>query len=184
MLFRSLGGDGNFTRVLGEGTWWVPAGRLGGDDLSGGIRLALGLTFRAGAVFGNVEAFPFDRFWMGGVQFGENLRGYGETSVTPLGYFPERGGGISDIERLGDAFFSLTAEYAVRLSDQLGLGFFYDAGSVWRDPGEFDPSRLYRGAGVGLQIVTPFGPIGLDYAYGFDKPEPGWQLHFRMGPGF
>ena len=36
----------------------------------------------------------------------------------------------------------------------------------------------------GAQIVTPFGPIGLDYAYGFDKPVPGWQLHFRMGPGF
>ena len=40
-----------------------------------------------------------------------------------------------------------------------------------------------RGAGFGVQIVTPFGPIGLDYAYGFDKFEPGWQLHFRMGAG-
>ena len=50
--------------------------------------------------------------------------------------------------------------------------------------GEFAPTRLFRGAGVGLQIVTPFGPIGVDYAYGFDKTIPGWQLHFRMGPGY
>ena len=162
----------------------MPAGRLGGTPTGGGLSFALGLSLRGGAVFGDARAFPFDRFWMGGVQFGENLRGYGETSVTPLGYFPERGGGISDIERLGDAFFSLTAEYAVRMGNQLGLSLFYDAGSVWREPGDFDPSSLYRGAGIGAQVVTPFGPIGIDYAYGFDKDVPGWQLHFRMGPGY
>ena len=179
-----LGGDGDFTRVLTDGSWWVPVGRLGGSDTGGGIRFALGLTLRAGAIFGDAGAFPFDRFWMGGVQFGQNLRGYDETSITPLGYFPERSPDISDIDRLGDAFFSLTAEYAIRLNDQLGMDFFYDAGAVWRDPGDFDASSQFRGAGAGLQVVTPFGPIGLDYAYGFDKDVPGWQLHFRMGPGF
>ena len=179
-----LGGDGEFTRVLGDGAWWVPAGQIGGTEAGGGIRFALGLKLRAGAVFGDASAFPFERFWMGGVQFGENLRGYPETTITPLGYFPESSASVSDIERLGDAYFSLTAEYAIRLSDQVGAGLFYDAGSVWRDPTEFDPTSLFRGAGFGVQIVTPFGPIGLDYAYGFDKTVPGWQLHFRMGPGF
>ncbi len=180
-----LGGDGNFTRVLTDGSWWVPIGRIGGGEgVQGGIRMSLGLTLRGGAVFGNVDAFPFDRFWMGGVQFGQNLRGYDETSITPLGYFPERSGGIADIQRLGNAFFTLTTAYAIRPSDQISLNFFYDAGNVWSSPGDFDPTRLFRGAGFGVQLVTPFGPIGLDYAYGFDKPEPGWQLHFRMGPGF
>jgi outer membrane protein insertion porin family len=179
-----LGGDGQFTRVLTDGSWWVPVGNIGGDGVQGGIRMSLGLTLRAGAVFGNVDAFPFDRFWMGGVQFGQNLRGYDETSITPFGYFPERSGGISDIDRLGNAFFSLTTQYAIRPSDQISLNFFYDAGNVWRNPGDFNPTKLFRGAGFGIQLVTPFGPIGLDYAYGFDKTEPGWQLHFRMGPGF
>ncbi len=178
-----LGGDGNFTRVLTDGAWWVPVGRLGGDDLGGGIRLALGLKLRAGAVFGNVDAFPFDRFWMGGVQFGQQLRGYDETSITPQGFFAERSGGITDIERLGNAFFSLSAEYQIRMSDQISLGFFYDAGNVYRNPSEFDPTRIFRGAGIGAGLVTPFGPIGLDYAYGFDRANPGWQLHFRMGAG-
>ncbi|MGD8288863.1 MAG: outer membrane protein assembly factor BamA [Gemmatimonadota bacterium] len=180
-----LGGDGQFTRVLTDGTWWVPAGSLGGDDTGqGGIRLALGLTFRAGAVFGDVSRFPFDRFWMGGVQFGQQLRGYDETTITPFGYFPERSNAISDISRLGNAYFSLSAEYAVRLTGQISMSFFYDAGNVYRRPEDFDPTQLYRGAGMGVQLVTPFGPIGLDYAYGFDKPTPGWQFHFRMGPGF
>jgi outer membrane protein assembly factor BamA len=179
-----LGGDGQFTRLLADGTWWVRVGTLGGDPTgTGGIRMALGLTYRAGAIFGDVARFPFDRFWMGGVQFGQQLRGYDETSITPFGYFPERAGGISDIDRLGNAFFSLTAEYAIRLTSQISTSFFYDAGNVWREPAEFDPTRLFRGAGMGIQLVTPFGPIGLDYAYAFDKPNPGWQFHFRMGPG-
>ena len=48
------------------------------------------------------------------------------------------------------------------------------------------PTSLVTGCnrGIGLQLVTPFGPIGLDYAYGFDKTLPGWQLHFRFGGGF
>lgn len=178
-----LGGDGDFTRVLGDGTWWVPTGQIGGNPQGGGVSFALGLTLRAGAIFGDAAAFPFDRFWMGGVQFGQNLRGYDETSITPRGFFPQGSTDITDIARLGDAFFSLTAEYAARLGGQLGVHVFYDAGSVWTDPRHFDPSTLYRGAGVGMQIVTPFGPIGLDYAYGFDRTVPGWQLHFRMGAG-
>jgi outer membrane protein insertion porin family len=178
-----LGGDGQFTRLLTDAAWWVPVGRIGGDGGTGGIRMSLGLTLKGGAVFGNVDAFPFDRFWMGGVQFGQNLRGYDETSITPLGYFPERSGAISDIDRLGNAFFTLSTQYAIRPSDQISVNFFYDAGNVYRGPGDFDPTRLFRGAGFGLQLVTPFGPIGIDYAYGFDKLEPGWQLHFRMGAG-
>ncbi len=180
-----LGGDGNFTRVLLDGAWYVPVGQIG-DQAAGGrpIRFALGLSMKAGAVFGDAGAFPFERFWMGGVQFGQALRGYGETSITPLGYFEERARDITDIDRLGNAFLTVTAEYALRLNDQISLSTFYDAGNVWRDPWDVDPTKLFRGAGFGLQLVTPFGPIGLDYAYGFDKPVPGWQLHFRMGPGF
>ena len=181
-----LGGNGDFTKILTEANWWLPVGSLAdGEGPNQGPRFALGLTLRAGSVFGDAGAFPFDRFWMGGVQFGQNLRGYDETSITPQGFVPEgRGGGITEIERLGDAFFSLTAEYALRMSDQFGVSLFYDAGNVWREPSDIDPTRLFRGAGVAAQVVTPFGPIGLDYAYGFDKTEPGWQLHFRLGQGF
>jgi len=180
-----LGGDGNFTRALLEGTWFVPVAQIG-DQASGSrpMRFALGLSMKAGAVFGDAGAFPFDRFWMGGVQFGQPLRGYGETTITPLGYYSERSSDIYDIDRLGNAFFTVTAEYALRLNDQVSASLFYDAGNVWRDPWDIDPTKLFRGAGLGILLVTPFGPIGLDYAYGFDKPHPGWQLHFRMGQGY
>jgi outer membrane protein insertion porin family len=180
-----LGGDGDFVKMTMDGTWWTPIATAGGDGGPGtGVQFAAGLTLRAGSVVGNVERFPFERFWMGGVQFGQQLRGYDETTITPLGYFPERAAGIRDISRLGNAYFSMTTEVAMRLSPQLSVATFYDAGNLFRNAREFDPTKLFRGAGFGLQLVTPFGPVGLDYAYGFDKPIPGWQLHFRLGPGF
>jgi outer membrane protein insertion porin family len=180
-----LGGDGQFTKHSADAAWYVPAGQIGGNSPgSRPIQLALGLTIRAGAIFGNVDRFPFDRFWMGGVQFGEQLRGYDETSITPYGYYPEGSRDLNDIQRLGNAFLSVTSEYAIRFNDNLSLSTFFDAGNLWSDPRDADPSRLFRGAGIGVQLVTPFGPIGLDYAYGFDKTSPGWQLHFRMGQGY
>lgn len=179
-----LGGDGQFTRHLWDASWWLPIGQVGGDSGGPGVTFALGTSLKAGAIFGNPENFPFDRFWMGGVQFGQALRGYDETSVTPFGFFPENSRSINDIDRLGNAFLTLTTELAIRLNDNISVSGFFDAGNTWRRPGEMDPSQLFRGAGMGIQLVTPFGPIGLDYAYGFDKTVPGWQLHFRMGPGF
>ncbi|MBI4540590.1 MAG: outer membrane protein assembly factor BamA [Gemmatimonadetes bacterium] len=180
-----LGGDGDFQKHTVEAAWYVPVGQAGGGRPGQRpIRFTLGLTLRGGALFGDADRFPFDRFWLGGVQFGQPLRGYDETTVTPLGYFPRNSQLIRDIDRLGDAFLTLTGEYAVRFSDNLSLSLFYDAGRVWREPAEIDPTRLFRGAGLGVQLVTPFGPLGLDYAYGFDKDKPGWQLHFRLGPGY
>ncbi|CAN5625495.1 outer membrane protein assembly factor BamA [soil metagenome] len=176
-----LGGDGDFTRHMAEGTWWMPVGQLGGGDGGRPIVFALGLSTRMGAVVGNADDFPFDRFWLGGVQFGQQLRGYEETTITPLGYFDRGSRNISDIQRLGEAYMVLGLEYAVRLNDNISVSSFFEAGNTWRDIREVDPTRMFRGGGLGLQLVTPFGPIGIDYAYGFDKPVPGWQLHFRMG---
>ncbi|TVP42235.1 MAG: outer membrane protein assembly factor BamA [Gemmatimonadales bacterium] len=176
-----LGGDGDFTRHMAEGTWWMPVGQLGGGNGGRPIVFALGLSTRMGAVVGNADDFPFDRFWLGGVQFGQQLRGYEETTITPLGYFDRGSRGISDIQRLGDAYMVLGLEYAVRLNDNISVSSFFEAGNTWRNVREVDPTRMFRGGGLGLQLVTPFGPIGIDYAYGFDKPVPGWQLHFRMG---
>jgi outer membrane protein insertion porin family len=149
--------------------------------------MTLGLTAEGGALFGDASRFPFERFWMGGVQFGRALRGYEETTITPQGYVPRCSGGAncpSLEERFGDAFLRLSAEYAIRFNDNLSVSAFYDAGGIWREPSQINPTRLLRGAGLGAMLVTPFGPLGLDWAYGFDKDRPGWQLHFKFGQGF
>jgi len=167
-----------------ESELWTPVWQFGGDDGGQPTFIALGLKLRSGAILGDVSDFPFERFWMGGVQFGEPLRGYDETSITPFGYFPERSGDIADINRLGDAFVQVTTELALRASQQFSLRTFFDAGNVWTSFDQVSPNNLFRGAGLGATVITPFGPIGLDYAYGFDKTEPGWQFHFTFGQGF
>src|SRR5207237_943123 len=66
----------------------------------------------------------------------------------------------------------------------------FDAGNGWWRPAQFEPTRLFRGAGVGVAVISPLGPLGIDYAYGFDKvdlfgrPAPGWKLHFKLGNFF
>jgi len=179
-----FGGSGNFTKHTVESEIWTPVWQFGGEGGGNPAVIALGTTLRGGAILGNVDAFPFQRFWMGGVQFGEQLRGYDETSVTPLGFFPERSRNISDIDRLGDAFFTFSTELALRASQQFSIRTFFDAGNVWSSFDQVSPNNLFRGAGLGATVITPFGPIGLDYAYGFDKNEPGWQFHFTFGQGF
>jgi outer membrane protein insertion porin family len=178
-----LGGDGSFQKYIARGTWWAPVAQFGGGQVGvRPVRTALGLSAEVGALVGDASRFPFERFWMGGVQFGEQLRGYDETSITPRGYMPRGSGTLSD--RLGNAFVRLSAEYAVRFTDIASVSVFGDAGNLWSDPLEINPTRLFRGAGIGVQLVTPFGPLGLDYAYGFDRADPGWQLHFKFGQGF
>jgi outer membrane protein insertion porin family len=178
-----LGGDGNFQKLTADTEWWIPVGRLGGGAPgSRPIITSLGVKARTGAVFGDASAFPFSRFFLGGTQWGETLRGYDESELTPLGFVPRGVAGFPSTGRLGNAFLAITGEYAVRLNDNLSVSLFADAGNIWSEPGFIDPTRLFRSAGIGGSIVTPFGPLGIDLAYGFDRPDPGWKFHFKINP--
>ena len=70
------------------------------------------------------------------------------------------------------------------------MNTFFDAGNVYRDARQWNPTRLFRGAGFGAAVIWPLGPIGIDLGYGFDRvdglghPDPGSQLHFKLGNFF
>ncbi len=183
-------GGAKYTRHTGEIKNFASLARFGGSALgSDPITLVLGLTARGGAVFGDVGGFlTQQKFALGGVQYGEPLRGYEEFSITPQGYVPTENQNAT-VNSFGSAFYTSTAELGLRFNQQLYLAAFYDAGNVWARPQDFNPTRLFRGAGVGASVVTPLGPLGLDWAYGFDRVEngvkaPKWQLHFKLGQLF
>ena len=187
-----LGGSADFQRYTSEFKNYVLLGRIGGTKPgSQPLRLTMGMTARSGMVFGN----PGDFFWsqqfsLGGVQYGEPLRGYPEFSITPGGFTNAAGTLSAQRESFGSAFFSTTAEVGLRFNQSLYLNAFYDAGNLWNRPQDFDPTRLFRGVGFGVSTVSPLGPLGLDYAYGLDRRDangnlaPKWQLHFRLGQLF
>lgn len=188
-----LGGTGNYQKAEIDGRWYAPLGRLGGNanGFGGGIQFVLGLTAKSGFIFGDASKFPLDKFSMGGVQFGIPLRGYDEFSITPNGFDPTAGGSnASGLNAFGNSYAAFTLEAGARLSQAFYVSTFLDAGNVYRTARQWDPTRLYRGAGFGVALISPLGPIGVDLGYGFDKvdilgnPKPGWQVHFRLGNFF
>ncbi len=188
-----LGGTASFQRYTTELKSYAPIGAIGGTALgSQPMTFVLGLSARAGALFGNPGPFFYSQsFSLGGTQYGEPLRGYDEFSITPLGFdaSTDQGGGARR-ESFGNAFFTGTAEFGLRVNQSLYVNSFFEGGNVWNHPREFNPTRLFRGAGFGAAIVSPLGPIGIDLGYGFDRldtagrPAPGWKLHFKLGQFF
>jgi len=186
-----LGGTGNYQKLDLEGRWYVPLGRAGGaDQFGGGIQFTLGLTAKSGFVMGNTGPFYTELYSMGGVQYGIPLRGYEEFAITPAGFDPRAGGAQARPESFGKSYAAFTLEAGARISQALYANVFTDAGNVYRRAREYNPTRLFRSVGVGVAVISPLGPLGLDLGYGLDKtdtfgrPKPGWQLHFRLGNFF
>jgi outer membrane protein insertion porin family len=184
-----IGGDGDFRRLSGEGRWYAPLFQLGGARPgSNAVRFVLGFRSEIGFVWGDPGPHFRQLFALGGTQYGIPLRGYDEFSITPAGFDPTASGSqASTVDAFGGSYFVATTEFGMRLSQALYMSLFYDVGNVWSQPGRFNPTRLFRGAGIGVAVLSPLGPIGLDYAYGFDRvdflgnPAPAWKLHFRLG---
>ncbi len=189
-----LGGSAAFQRYTSELRSYVPIGSLGGGSGLGSepMAIVLGLSARSGMLFGNPGPFFYSQsFSLGGTQYGEPLRGYDEFSITPSGYDATAAEGASARRTsFGNAFFTGTAELGLRVNQSLYFDTFFEGGNVWGHPREFDPTRLFRSAGIGAALVSPLGPIGVDLGYGFDKldlagrPAPGWKLHFKLGQLF
>ena len=183
-----LGGTGNFQRADFEARFYAPLGQIGPGGVAP-VKFVLGLSTRSGFVFGHAPFFD-QLFTLGGTQFFIPLRGYDEASITPTGYDPRASTAGASPTAFGKAFFSVTGEVGMRVSQMLYLSTFLDAGNVWSRAAAYDPTRLFRGAGVGAAIISPLGPIGVDLAYGFDRtdlagrPKPGWKIHFKLGNFF
>ncbi|MBL8977756.1 MAG: outer membrane protein assembly factor BamA [Gemmatimonadetes bacterium] len=187
-----LGGTGNYRKLDFEGRYYAPLGSAGGNaNIGSGIQFVLGLTAKSGFIFGDAGPFYTELYSLGGTQFGIPLRGYDEFSVTPNGFDPTAGGSsAASVSSFGKAYAAFTVEAGARVSQSLYFSTFLDAGNVYRSTRQYDPSRLFRGSGVGVAVLSPLGPIGIDLGYGFDKvnrrgdPRPGWQLHFKLGNFF
>ncbi len=183
-----LGGDGDYNTWLVDSEWFSRVAQIGGGPGSVPIEVVASLNFKAGLVFGD-NPFFVERYFVGGTQVGQRVRGYEEATITPLGHVP-RNAPVNSLARVGESYFTTSAMFGIKLTDNIFASTFVDAGNLWSSAAEFNPTDLLVGAGVGVSLVTPFGPVGLDYAYGFDRrdvlgrPDPGWQLHFRFGQLF
>ena len=184
-----LGGDANYRKLNFDTKWFAPLGTLGGTKggIGSGVQFTLGISAKSGFIFGNTGNFYTELYSMGGVQYGIPLRGYDEFSITPSGFNANGSAGSASQASFGKSYAAFTVEAGARLSQSLYVDLFGDAGNVYRTTAQYNPTRLFRGIGIGAALVSPLGPIGIDLGYGLDRtdllghPAPGWKVHFRLG---
>jgi outer membrane protein insertion porin family len=112
------------------------------------------------------------------------LRGYKDGALAGYG---------NNLVRYGYAYTRMTMElrypFILEPSSTIyGLAFL-EAGNAWGSIRDFHPFDLKRSAGAGIRIFLPMiGMMGIDWAYGFDKPLGGQQggnsFHFILGQEF
>lgn len=168
-----LGGDRNFYRLQTSGAYYIP---LKFNDVV--------TVLEASARTGIVQAYPdtpdvpiFERYFTGGQ---DSIRGYNERTVGPLD--PNTNDPIG-----GEAILVGSMEYTVPIIEIIKGAVFYDIGNVWDKVRNYGTGGLKSGAGFGLRIKTPIGPIKLDYGFPLNS-EPGQsksgKFYFSVSRGF
>jgi outer membrane protein insertion porin family len=117
-----------------------------------------------------------ERFKLGGAS---TVRGWGREQLSPR---------ASDGTPIGgDLAFSATTEIRRNIWGPASLALFVDIGNVWSRPYRFKILNMYPSAGPGLLVMTPVGPIRVDYGYQL-RPNPfgekRWAIHLSLGSPF
>lgn len=162
--FAGLGGTNRFYKVVGNTTWYfsLPA------ELSGFVRGRFGF----GDGYGGEQLPPSERFFLGGVT---TVRGF---EFRDLGPQDREGNPLG-----GTSFIQFNLEVGRSLGRLVRLVTFFDAGNVYDTRDQFNISDVRRSAGFGIRVVTPIGPIRLDYGFKLDR-RPGesiGELGFLLG---
>jgi outer membrane protein insertion porin family len=138
------------------------------------------LTLAARAWLGILEpyggdALPLDQlFFLGGTHA---VRGFGENLLR----FDAEGNPVGG--RLG---LAASLEGRIDIGRNFELVPFVDTGGLWQVPLDAGSDTLRWAAGLGLQYITPIGPIGLFYGHKLDRRpgESSGQWHFSIGYTF
>ena len=133
---------------------------------------------------------PFETFYMGGDGMSGYSTSYAEETIGLRGY---ENGSLTPYGAEGYAYdrMSLELRYPFLLGNTTIYGLaFLEGGNAWSDTKSFNPFNMKRSAGVGVRIFLPMvGLMGIDWAYGFDKPFAGYakggsNFHFILGQEF
>jgi outer membrane protein insertion porin family len=165
-----LGGDAAYTKLEGYTSWYLP--------------LPLSTVFHvkgaAGQAFENEDGkLPvYDNFYLGGMN---SIRGFKSSSISPID--PDNGEKYG-----GDKMWYANLEILFPLLTEAGVRgvLFTDMGNVYGVEEDWDFSSVKKSVGVGVNWLSPMGPLRLIWGYNYDWQEgdedASWD--FAMGGNF
>jgi outer membrane protein insertion porin family len=140
-----LGGDKNFYKAVGEWSRYLSTSRWAVYAFR--IKTGWAHSFESDGYIPSP-----DLFYIGGAN---TIRGYRENSIGPKN---ENG------EPIGGKFYIImNNEYRRNLIGKFWFTLFLDAGNNWRTADSFQFKDILATGGIGLQYISPLGPIRLDY---------------------
>ena len=171
--FAGLGGDVTFVRTTLEGRYYHAIS----DDILGIV------SGEVGTIVGiNDDVRITDRFFLGG----DSLRGFENAGVGP------RDISVADEDALGGqqiARGSVEVIFPLGLPEEFGIkgAAFTDFGTLTEidDSGNglVDTGSLRASVGVGINWVSPFGPIRIDFSQAVLKEDHDQEEFFRFSFG-
>jgi len=124
--------------------------------------ITLATRLKGGGIFelGHTKDLPISElFFAGGAT---TVRGYQEQLLGPA-ILDENG--IKSKARGGKLLLLMNAELRIPLIWLFVAEIFIDGGNVWRNKSDFNPHDIKFTSGLGLALLTPLGPIRIDYGY-------------------
>ncbi len=124
--------------------------------------------------YGGKELPVFERAYMGGAR---TVRGFAFREIGPQDANEDPIG--------GEASLLFNAEVHFPFIAGLRAVIFFDAGQVYlkEDRNLYDLGELRSSAGAGLRILSPLGPISLDWGVKLDKRDDESRSEFHFGIG-
>jgi len=164
-----LGGDNDFIRVQGS---WARYYRKASSWNIFAHRLLVGYLKGTGSP---ASVPSQELYFLGGAN---TVRGFAENSIGPRN---ENGTPVG-----GELAVVGNIEWRRPLWGRFWMSLFADVGNLWATAEDFKWDEWNMGAGLGVQFISPIGPIRLDYGRRVVRvdAEPGGQIHVSIGYAF
>jgi outer membrane protein insertion porin family len=165
-----LGGDVNYYQVEARAAQWIPIFETGEQTLQ--------ILARVGAMvsYGSKKHIPFyELFHLGGAY---TMRGFKYQHIGPF---------EGDEATGGKTYGFASAEYTIKLFEQLRFAIFYDWGFVNRKGFDFDTSSFNDDVGFGFRILVMGAVMRIDIGVPITSSkdnDDGVRFNFSFGTVF
>ncbi|NMC63830.1 MAG: outer membrane protein assembly factor BamA [SAR324 cluster bacterium] len=166
-----IASDANYYSLNGKFSYLIPLHLFDRRFvISLASRLASAWTFD-----GTPEIPISQRFYAGGRT---SVRGFSENSLGPRGL---NGSVIG-----GDVLAVNNIQFNYLMNDSFAWHSFFDFGNIYLREREIDMTDLRKGTGLGMEYLSPVGPIGIDIGFPLQRRagESSYRIYFTVGTLF